>query len=264
MTGSLLTLRLNIQTTKRDASQSQTINRFTMLDAYYHVFHYAGCLPTTTYFTMLDAYPLPRISLCLMPTHYHIFHYAGCLPTTTYFTMLDAYPLPRISLCWMPAYPLPHIHYAGCLPTHYHVLTILSILLHSTEFSVPLIYGSAYHQVKINDSDKPYTVFQARNALYQFTQVPFGVTNGLACFQRAMDSIVTEEQLQATFPYLDNITICGKDQREHDVNLKRFLEATSRRQIKYNDSKYVFSTRKLSILGSIIEEGDIRPDPERL
>ena len=87
--------------------------------------------------------------------------------------------------------------------------------------------------------------FQAGNALYQFTRVPFGVINGVACFQRAMDSIITEEQLQATFPYLDNITICGKDQREHDVNLKHSLEAATRWQIKYNDSKCVFSTRKL-------------------
>ena len=29
-------------------------------------------------------------------------------------------------------------------------------------------------------------------------------------------------------------------------------------------SKCVFSTRKLAILGSIIEEGEIRPDPERM
>ena len=32
----------------------------------------------------------------------------------------------------------------------------------------------------------------------------------------------------------------------------------------YNDSKSVFSTRRLAILGYIIEEGEIRPDPERL
>ena len=51
---------------------------------------------------------------------------------------------------------------------------------------------------------------------------------------------------------------------EHDVNLKSFLEADSRRQMKYNDSKCVFSTQKLLNLVSIIEEGDIRPDPECL
>ena len=32
----------------------------------------------------------------------------------------------------------------------------------------------------------------------------------------------------------------------------------------YNESKCVFSTQKLAILGSIIEEGEIRPDPERM
>ena len=32
----------------------------------------------------------------------------------------------------------------------------------------------------------------------------------------------------------------------------------------YNDAKSVFSTRRLAILGYIIEEGEIRPDPERL
>ena len=66
--------------------------------------------------------------------------------------------------------------------------------------------------------------------------------NGVACFQRAINSIITEEQLQATFLYLANITICGKDQREHDVNLKYSQEAASRRQIKYNDSNCVFNS----------------------
>ena len=69
---------------------------------------------------------------------------------------------------------------------------------------------SAYHKVKIKDSDKLYTAFQASKALYQFTRVPFGVTSGVACFQRAMDDIIEEEKLQATFPYLDNIKYVGK------------------------------------------------------
>ena len=38
----------------------------------------------------------------------------------------------------------------------------------------------------------------------------------------------------------------------------------TQRQITYNDAKSVFSTRKLAILGSIVGEGEVRPDPERL
>ena len=75
---------------------------------------------------------------------------------------------------------------------------------------------------------------------------------------------VEQNDLNAVFPYLDNITICGKDQQEDDANLEKFLAAATRKNICYNDSKSVFSTRKLAILRYVIEEGVIRPDPERV
>ena len=79
-----------------------------------------------------------------------------------------------------------------------------------------------------------------------------------------MVKFVQEENLKGAFPYLDNITIRGKDQEDHDANLKEFLEAASRRNITYNEEKSVFSTTCLSILGYRIEGSELRPDPERL
>ena len=124
---------------------------------------------------------------------------------------------------------------------------------------------SAYHQVPLRDEDKPYTAFETRNGLYQFTRLPFGVTNGVACFQRGTMKLVQEQNLkEAMYPYLDNITICGKDQEDHDKNLTCFLEAAKQKNITYNYNKSIFSTRRLLILGYVIEEGTILPDPERL
>jgi len=51
---------------------------------------------------------------------------------------------------------------------------------------------------------------------------------------------------------------------EHDLNLKRFFEAAERKNIVYNESKSVFWTSKLSLLGYLVENGELRPDPERL
>ena len=146
------------------------------------------------------------------------------------------------------------------MPTHFQVLMILSITLHSTEFSVPLIYAVHTTKLKINDSDKPYMAFQAGYAPYQFTRVPFGVTNWSGLFSKGHGQHYNWRPVTGHISYLDNVTICGKDQREHNVNPKLFLEAGSWWHIKY--SKCVFSTLKLAILGCIIEEGDIRPDPE--
>ena len=158
--------------------------------------------------------------------------------TINRFTLLDAYPLPRIDD------------------------TINAIAQYRTFSTIDL--RSAYHQVSIKESDKPYIAFQAGDALYQFTRIPFGVTNGVACFQGIMAYIITSENLQGTFAYVDNVTICGKTQEEHDENLRRFQDVATKRQITYNDAKSIFSTRKLAILGYIVGEGKVRPDPERL
>ena len=79
-----------------------------------------------------------------------------------------------------------------------------------------------------------------------------------------MTEFVHKEHLAGVFPYLDNLTICGKDQDEHDTNLELFLAAAKRRNMTYNDEKSVFSTRRLAILGCVVEEGEIHPDPEHL
>ena len=94
--------------------------------------------------------------------------------------------------------------------------------------------------------------------------MPFGITNGVSAFQRTMDQMVHDYSLEATYPYLDNVTICGKTKEDHDKNLARFLEAARQLNLTYNEEKCIFNTTRLSILGTIVENGELRPDPERM
>ena len=82
---------------------------------------------------------------------------------------------------------------------------------------------SAYHQVPLHEEDKKFTAFEANGFLYQFQRMPFEVTNGVATFQRIMNNFITSEGLLDTFAYLDNVTICGKNQAHHDIILNGFL-----------------------------------------
>lgn len=131
--------------------------------------------------------------------------------TINKYTLLDGYPLPRIDD------------------------TVNMIAQHSVFSTIDL--RSAYHQMPIRVEDRLYTAFEACGKLYQFTRVPFGVTNGVACFQRVMDSFIKEEKLAGTYAYLDDVTICGKTQEEHDYNLKKFLDAAKSRNVTYNERK---------------------------
>ena len=158
--------------------------------------------------------------------------------TINRFTQLDAYPMPRI------------------------VDTVNQIAQYTVFSTIDL--KSAYHQIPIKEEEKKFTAFEANGRLYQFCRIPFRVTNGAAAFQRTMDNFISEEALKDTFAYLDNITICGRDQAHHDENLSKFMEAAKWRNLVFNEGKCVFSTRTISIVGSVVSKGEIKPDPERL
>ncbi|KRZ72456.1 Retrovirus-related Pol polyprotein from transposon 17.6 [Trichinella papuae] len=131
--------------------------------------------------------------------------------TINRFTLLDAYPLPKIN----------------------DMVQAIS----KYRFFSTVDLKSAYYQIHINARDKPYTAFEAGGRLYQFKRIPFGVTNGVACFQRVMDNILRVEKLKDTFVYVDNVTICGMNQEEHDRNLNRFREVAEKYNLTLNKEK---------------------------
>ncbi|GFW02170.1 retrovirus-related Pol polyprotein from transposon opus [Trichonephila clavipes] len=100
--------------------------------------------------------------------------------------------------------------------------------------------------------------------LYQFLRVPFGVTNGVACFQRVIDKIIEHEELALTYPFIDDVTVCGKDQKEHDDNLEKFMTVAKKYNLTLNEDKCTYSSNSVHLLGYIIQDGIIKPDPERL
>jgi len=106
--------------------------------------------------------------------------------------------------------------------------------------------------------------FDTGGRLYQFRRIPFGVTNGVACFQRVIDTLISQENLYGVFAYLDDITICGNNQTEHDLNLNKFLTIIKKYGLILNEDKCQFSQCEISPLGHHIYNKCISPDPERL
>ena len=158
--------------------------------------------------------------------------------TINRFTCLDAYPLPRLDRL---------------------IEKISRYAVYST-FDL----RSAYHQVSISPTDRPYTAFEAAGGLYQFCRIPLGVTNGVACFQRAIDKLIQDTDLKDTYAYIDNVTVCGLSKKDHDQNVQRFLDVTKNYGITLNSEKSVIGVDEISLLGYTISQGKIRPDSDRL
>ena len=158
--------------------------------------------------------------------------------TINKFTYLDAYPAPNIN-------DLVHT-------------------LAQNEYFSKLDLKSAYHQVPLMESERHYTAFEADKELYQFTRIPFGITNAVAKFQRLMNEFIKSNSLENTYAYIDDIIICGKTVEEHNTNLEKFMNAAIIDNITINKDKSEFLTTEIKYLGHCISKDKISPDPDRL
>ena len=108
---------------------------------------------------------------------------------------------------------------------------------------------SVYHQIQLNPRDREFAAFQSGNDLHQRRRLPFSLTNAVPEFQRAINAFVEQNQLRGCFPYLDDITIAGIDQEDHDLNLKAFDEAAAAWHLTFNENKTQLSRSEIALLG---------------
>ena len=158
--------------------------------------------------------------------------------TVNLFFELDAYPLPKIEF----------------------------LVNELAKYCVFLTFDfrNAYHQIPIAESDRPFTACEAGRKLWEFTRILFGLTNGVPTFQRDMDNLLSKEGLKETFSYLDNITVAGRTQQEHDYNVRQLLDPLHRRKWTFNEKKTIASVTTINNLVYLVGNGEIKPDLERL
>ena len=101
--------------------------------------------------------------------------------TINRFTELDAYPLPNVL----------------------EMVEKISQYRYFATFDLK----SAYHQIPIKEEDIKFTAFEVDGQLWEFTRIPFGVTNGVSAFKRTIDKVILREKLQDTFAFMDNVEV---------------------------------------------------------
>ena len=158
--------------------------------------------------------------------------------TINRFTELDAYPMPNVL----------------------EMVEKISQYKYFATFDLK----SAYHQIPIKEEDMKYTAFEVDGQLWEFTRIPFGVTNGVSAFQRTIDKVIETEQLQDTFAFVDNVTIGGNTKEELEANVAAFNQAIIKYNLTLNADQTVLFTTSISILGYTISFNCIQPDQNRL
>jgi len=81
----------------------------------------------------------------------------------------------------------------------------------------------SYHQIKVKDNDMQKTTFRTRYRHYEYTVMPFGVTNAPGVFMEYMNCIFHTYLDRFVVVFINDILIYSKSVEEHAEHLRIVL-----------------------------------------
>jgi hypothetical protein len=116
-------------------------------------------------------------------------------------------------------------------------------------FNIDLRLG--YHQVMINEEDISKTTFRKIYGHYEFTVVPFGLSNDPTIFMCLMNGVFMEYLDKFVIVFLDDILVYSKLEEKHEQYLRMVLQFLREYKLYAKLSECIFYQKKIHYLGHV-------------
>lgn len=136
--------------------------------------------------------------------------------------------------------------------------------LNGSEYFSSLDLRSGYWQIPVAPSDREKTAFVTPDGLFEFTVMPFGLSNAPATFERMMDTILQGLKWQTCLCYLDDVVIFSSTFEDHVDRLVEVLSRFRCAGLQLNSKKCLFGSRRITVLGHVVDRHGIHPDPKKV
>jgi hypothetical protein len=123
---------------------------------------------------------------------------------------------------------------------------------------------SGYHQVEIFEPHKERSAFTVGPlGFYEYTRMPFGMTNSPATYQRLMEDCLADYHLRICCVFIDDVIIFGNTYEEHLNNLRLVMDRIQHANLKLAPKKCSFFKRKVKFVGHIVSAAGVEIDPDK-
>ncbi len=123
---------------------------------------------------------------------------------------------------------------------------------------------NGYWQIPLTRDSREKTAFVTPDGLFQYKRLPFGLSNGTATFQRAVDRALGGLKWTMCVAFLDDLVVYGKDFDEHMSRLEKVFEALDKANFTLNIAKCHFAVDKIECLGFFISRSGVHADPKKV
>ncbi|GJZ72448.1 putative reverse transcriptase domain-containing protein [Tanacetum coccineum] len=112
--------------------------------------------------------------------------------------------------------------------------------------------SSGYHQLRVHKDDIPKTAFRTHYRYFEFTGMPFSLTNAPAVFMDLMNRVCRPYLDKFVIVFIDDILIYSKTREEHVEHLRLVLELLKKEKLYAKFSKCEFWLREVQFLRHVI------------
>ncbi|GJT91467.1 putative reverse transcriptase domain-containing protein [Tanacetum coccineum] len=123
---------------------------------------------------------------------------------------------------------------------------------------------SGYHQLRVHEDDIPNTAFRTRYGHFEFTIMPFGLTNTPAVFVDLMNRVCKPYLDKFVIVFIDDILIYSKMKEKHEVLVKLVLELLRKDKLYAMFSKCEFWLQEVHFLVHVVNQSGIHVDPSKI
>ncbi|GJT18597.1 putative reverse transcriptase domain-containing protein [Tanacetum coccineum] len=123
---------------------------------------------------------------------------------------------------------------------------------------------SGYHQLRVHEDDISKTAFMTCYGHFEFTIMPFSLTNAPAIFIDLINRVCKPYLDKFVIVFIDDILIYSKTQEEHVEHLRLVLELLKKEKLYAKFSKCEFWLREVQFLGHVINGNGIHVDPSKI
>ncbi|WUR03433.1 prp pol polyprotein-like [Vairimorpha necatrix] len=121
---------------------------------------------------------------------------------------------------------------------------------------------NGFNQLELEEGSRDITSFTIFGEQYRYKRIPFGIKSGPKLFQKTINYIL--HGIKNIIVYIDDIVIYGSTPEEHNEKLLEVLNRLMDYRVKINFEKSMFATKRLEILGNVIENDRIRIDTKNI
>ncbi|GJS33391.1 putative reverse transcriptase domain-containing protein [Tanacetum coccineum] len=136
--------------------------------------------------------------------------------------------------------------------------------LQGSQFFSKIDLRSRYHQLRVHEDDIPNIAFRTRYGHFEFTMIPFGLTNAPTVFMDLMNRICRTYLDKFLIVFVNDILIYSKTQEEHVKHLRLVLGLLKKEKLYAKFSKCEFWPREVQFLRHVINGNGIHVDPSKI